>query len=449
MNPAAPTVRLTSLDAFRGIVMLLLIPNAFEGWAMDTMRERLPDNPVVVFLQTQLSHAAWTGCHLWDLIMPSFLFIAGVSLAYSRAARVHDGATFRQAFVHSLLRAAILMVLGLFLMITVEANIDLLWPLLLLALGLPLGKWLGRLLGRGESFPAKTVDNVLAVTVLTASIAWLWINSRRSNWAFHDVLPQLALAYVPAFLIAGRSLRAQILTVVAILVGYWLAFALYPLPPADLNPASVGIVPGDEVFTGLFAHWNKGTNIAAHFDAWFLNVMPRYEPFVFNSHGYVTLNFIPSTASVMLGVITGDLMRRGGDPRLIRNRLLWTGVAALVGGWVLGQTLCPLVKSIWTPSWVIFSTGWSLLFFAAFYHACEVRSRTRWALPLVVAGLNPITLYVFSRYFRYWILEVWRRPTQGVLFDGVWAPVAEAAAVMISLWLMAYVMYRLRIFVRI
>jgi heparan-alpha-glucosaminide N-acetyltransferase len=122
---------------------------------------------------------------------------------------------------------------------------------------------------------------------------------------------------------------------------------------------------------------------------------------------------------------------------------------ALGAGLLLGATLVPIVKSIWTPSWVIFSSGWALLFFGLFYHVVELHERRRWALPLVIAGLNPIVLYVFGRYYRYWIAAVWNKPTGGALLAGPWGPVVEAAVILISLWVLAYVLYRARIFVRV
>lgn len=449
MTNTPATARLTSLDALRGAVMLLLIPNTHDGLGLGTVAQQLPDSRLAAFLHDQFSHAQWSGAKLWDLVMPSFLFIAGVSLAFSRAARVHDAASRNDALVPAALRAAVLLVLGLLLMISVDRNIDLLWPLMLLMLGLPLGEWLRRALHRGPDFPAARVERWLTVIVLVAACAWLAANSTRANWELNDILPQLALAYVFAFLIAGRELRVQVLIVAGILFAYWLLFALYPLPPADLDMASVGVAPADEVFRGFFAHWNKGTNPAAHFDRWFLNLMPREQPFLYNDHGYATLSFIPAAASVMLGVITGDLLRAARDARRVRNALLFAGAIALGVGMLLGATLVPIIKSIWTPSWVIFSSGWTLLFFGLLYHVIELRGRRSWAVPLVVAGLNPIVLYVFARYYRYWIAAVWDKPTGGALLAGPWGPVVEAAVMLVSLWLLAYVLYRARIFVRV
>lgn len=433
--------------------MLLLIPNTFDGLGMREMSEHFPASSILSFLATQLTHAQWTGCTVWDLIMPSFLFIAGMSIAYSRASRIHDNATSRAALLHALQRSMALLLLGLLLMISVESYVDLMWPILLLMVGLPiatLGKaTLGHRLGINPGVPFTTIDAWLSGCILVSAAAWLAINGTRSNWMLHNILPQLGLVYVFAFFLAGRRLSIQALVAGTILGLYWLAFAVYPVPPASVDPSVSGRLPGDEVFSGFFAHWNKGTNLAADFDRWFLNLLPRAEPFRFNDLGLVTLNFIPSIVSVLFGVMTGEYVRAGRDLRVVRNRLLLVGITALGVGWGLGHTLCPIVKSIWTPSWVVFSTGLVLLLFVGFYHTCEVTGLRRWAFPLVIAGLNPLVLYVFSLYYRWWILEVWRRALGRQFFAGAYTPVIEATILGLSLLAMAYVLYRLRIFVRL
>ena len=75
-------------------------------------------------------------------------------------------------------------------------------------------------------------------------------------------------------------------------------------PPADFDLTWVG-VPKDwpHLLTGFAAHWNKNTNFAAWFDQWFLNLFPREKPFVFNGGGYLTLSFIPTLGTMILGLL--------------------------------------------------------------------------------------------------------------------------------------------------
>ena len=199
------------------------------------------------------------------------------------------------------------------------------------------------------------------------------------------------------------------LTALAILFAFWLAFLIFPLPGPGFSSTAVGVAPGDEFFLGYFAHWNKNTNLAAAFDRWFLNLFPTTEPFAFNTHGYETLNFIPTIVTMVLGTIAGDYLR-GDRPRVqTRNGLLTAGGFGVFGGLMLGWAACPIVKSIWTPSWTIFSAGLVTVALGCLYHVVDVRGYHAWTLPFVVAGLNPILLYTLALHYRWPVVEVWRR----------------------------------------
>ena len=82
------------------------------------------------------------------------------------------------------------------------------------------------------------------------------------------------------FLLGFRPRAMQWIASGLILVGYWAAFALYPLPGAGFDYAKVG-VPNDwpHLMTGFAAHWNKNSNLAWAFDTWFLNLFPAEKPF--------------------------------------------------------------------------------------------------------------------------------------------------------------------------
>src|SRR5215475_13311610 len=90
---AAASARLVSLDAYRGFIMLAM---AGEGFGFPQVAKQFPDNGVWHFLGYQFSHTPWVGCSFWDLIQPAFMFMVGVSMAYSYASRAVRGATYRQ-----------------------------------------------------------------------------------------------------------------------------------------------------------------------------------------------------------------------------------------------------------------------------------------------------------------------------------------------------------------
>ena len=442
--------RLTSLDAFRGIVMLLLIPNVYGGFGFHEMAHRSPEDPIWAVLASVFTHVSWSGCSIWDLILPAFLFMAGVSMPYSYESRKRRGDGDLEILGHVAVRATALVLLGVLVQLPLRTSIDALWPLLLLAVGLPVPEKLAGMVPANPRTVQLVAGGVWSGALLSISVAALIVNfGRIEGLALHDVLPQLGLGYVFAFMLVGRGRVVQALAALSILALYWLAFRMHHLPPAGFDPAAVGILPGDETFTGQFAYWNKSTNLAAAFDAWFLNLFPRPEPYVFNGHGYQTLNFIPSIATMIFGVMTGEYLRSARPGAQLRNGLFKAAAGGVFGGLLAGWLLCPIVKSIWTPSWTLFSAGWVLFGLALCYQTIDVAGRRAWAFPFIVAGRNSILLYVLALKYRWWILAPWHRGFGATAFTGDWGPILEALACGATLWLVAAVLYRLRIFIRL
>jgi heparan-alpha-glucosaminide N-acetyltransferase len=124
-------------------------------------------------------------------------------------------------------------------------------------------------------------------------------------------------------------------------------------------------------------------------------------------------------------------------------------------------TVGPIVKRIWTPSWAVFSAGWTLLMLAGFYWAIDMRGWRRWAFPLIVVGMNSIVMYCMAQLLKPWIRDTLKKhldaPVRSLLnrepnfsiFDGTYGPIVESAAIVAVLWLVCLWLYRRRIFVRI
>ena len=236
--------RLASIDAYRGFVMLLMMAEVLH---IGKVAESFPGNPVWEFLKFHTDHVAWAGCSLHDLIQPSFSVLVGVALPFSMASRIARGQPRATMTAHACWRALLLILLG----------------------------------------------------VLLRSLGW-----PRTNWTFDDTLSQIGLGYPLLFLVGFASRRVQWSAFAAILIGYWLAWALYPVAPPDFDFTKVG-VPADwpHHASGFAAHWNKNANLGATFDQWFMNLFPRGKPFVAHGGGYLTLNFIPTLATMILGRI--------------------------------------------------------------------------------------------------------------------------------------------------
>jgi predicted acyltransferase len=381
---SGPGDRLLSIDTYRGFVMLAM---ASGGLALGQAARLHPGSAVWDALKFHTDHVAWRGCSFWDLIQPSFMFIVGVAMPFSYASRAARGQGRAAQFGHALMRSAVLVLLGVFL-----------------------------------------------------ASAW----SQRTNWAFTNVLAQIGLGYPFVFLLLGRPARDQLGAALAILVGYWLLFALYPLPGTASPDGADGL-------TGFLAHWARDTNPAAAFDRVFLNLFPRPagSPFRTNDGGYTTLNFVPSIATMLAGVLAGGLLRSGASPVGRVRTLVLAGATCLAVGLALDPTVCPIVKRIWTPSWVVYSTGWTCLLLALFYGLIDVAGFRRWAFPMTAVGVNSIAFYMMSQLMKPFVAGQLQIHLGRTIFAGDYGPTVRSASVLLVFWAIAYAMYRQSIFVRI
>ena len=125
----------------------------------------------------------------------------------------------------------------------------------------------------------------------------------------------------------------------------------------------------------------------------------------------------------------------------------------MVSGWALGALgICPVVKRIWTPSWVLFSGGWCCLLLAAFYWVIDVRKVKGWAFPLIVIGVNSIAAYLIAHLFDAFIAKnlithLGQRPFQ--VFGAAYQPLVHGAFTLAVMWLLLLWMYRRRLFLKI
>lgn len=382
ITPAAG-VRNVAVDAYRGLVMLLMMGEALQ---LARVSAAYPGNGFWHFLAWNQTHVDWSGCSLHDTIQPGFSFLVGVALPYSIASRLAKGGTFRAMFGHALWRS-----------------------LLLIALGILLRS----------------------------------MHSSQTYFTFEDTLTQIGLGYPFLFLLGFRPPRWQWIALAAILFGYWLAWALYPIgtPPDWAHN-----------FTGFAAHWNKDANLGNAFDQWFLNLFPRTNPFVANSGGYLTLSFIPTLGTMILGLAGGRWLRASA-PRIPMKQLLAAGGIGIAAGLALHFTgICPIVKRIWTPGWTLFSGGLCFLYLAIFCWLIEVRGYRKWVFPLVVIGMNSIAAYVIAETLRGFIQDSFRihlgRAAFQVFGTGL-EPLLRGMAVLLVYWLVLLWMYRRKLFLRI
>jgi predicted acyltransferase len=332
---AAPASdRLVSLDAYRGFTMLAMASGGLGLKAVADLNERW--KPVA----HQVEHVDWTGCVFWDLIQPSFMFIVGVSMVFSFAARQGKGQSYPRQFLHAVKRAALLCLIGFFL----------------------------------DSYFARGVQI-----------------------QFIRVLQQIAIGYLIAFAVLPLGPRVQAVTAIFLLIGHTAAYMLYaPGIPPDA-PASAAKVLS--AASSLDPSWQPLDNFGRQLD------MRLHLPL--STGYYATFNAISSAATILFGVLIGELLRSGASATRKINVLLGAGLLGLAVGWAMSggggwtgielHNYIPMVKKLWTASFAIFAAGWTCLMLLAFYAIIDVAGYKMWAFPFVVVGMNSIAMYVIAQ----------------------------------------------------
>lgn len=388
-----PVLRNIAVDAYRGLVMLLMMGEVMHFADVAQAHPRSVFWHILAYNQT---HVEWAGMSLHDMIQPSFTFLVGVALPYSIASRTRKGESFAHQFRHVLWRSLVLIVLGLFLR----------------SIGQPL-----------------------------------------TYFTFEDTLSQIGLGYSFAFLLSYCRPRWQWIAFASILFAYWLAWAVYPAPGPTFDYAAVGVPAGWHYnFSGFAAHWNKNSNFGNAFDVWFLNLFPRTSRFAFNDGGYLTLSFIPTLGTMLLGLFAGRWYRESSS-RVPLKKFFFVGVALAGLALVFHFAgICPIVKRIWTPAWTLWSGGMCFLFLSAFAWIIDVKGIRRWAFPLIVVGLNSMAAYLIAHLCEEFIIgalhtHLGYAPFR--LLGTSYEPFLVGVAVMLTFWLMLFWMYRHKIFVKI
>jgi len=360
------------------------------------------------FIQPQFAHQAWQGCSLWDLIQPSFMFMVGIAVPFSCMKRREHGQSFLGMGWHALTRSILLVGLG--------------------------------------------------VMLATHS------GDKHTVFLFTNVLAQIGLGYFFLFILSRMGWEYMVSAIILILVGYTWFFINHPLPSAEQLAAIAGM-KGTEgaLLPGFSGHWNIHTNAAADFDRWFLNQLPQAKPFDYNLGGYQTLNFIPALATMLGGAVTGDFLIRSlhSEKRKCATLfiaglilvLVGTGldlkILPIIGAKLDHLTVLPVVKRIWTPSWAVLSGGWVLILLSIFYWLVEIAGMRRLVFPLVVVGMNSITIYLLHSLCGGWIRENLHKHLPEAAFVPGWEPVIERCGVLFVLWLVCFWLYRQKAFLKL
>jgi predicted acyltransferase len=358
VEPAVPQrpERLLSLDVFRGLTVAgMLLVNNPGTWSA---------------VYDPLEHAAWHGWTPTDLIFPFFLFIVGVSMAYSLVPRLERGDAPGRLFAKAAKRSAILVGLGLLLAAFPYYNLDL------------------------------------------------------SHLRIPGVLQRIGLAFfLASAVVLFAKPRAQWAIAAALLLGYWAAMMLIPVPGHGAGNLS------------------KDGSLAAYVDRAVLGTNHLWASAkTWDPEGL--LSTLPSVATVLLGVFAGRWMRSERTPAERLVGLFLAGNAAVVAGLVWDAAF-PINKNLWTSSYVLFTAGLAMHTLAVCYWLVDVRGRRRWAMPFAWFGMNAIFAFFLSGVMGRLLyqVKVGDRAIKEVIFDAAfasWLPAHDAslafALCFVALW---------------
>jgi len=285
---------------------------------------------------------------------------------------------------------------------------DLIFPFFLFIVGVAIPLALERRLAEGQprrALLAKIVRRSVAIFAL-GLVLHLVSSMSLATIRIPGVLQRIAVCYLAAalvFLVAGWRAEASIAA--ALLVGYWAVLTLVPVP---------GFGPGD---------LGKEANLAAWLDRAALGPHIWRIGRVYDPEGI--LSTLPAIATTLTGVLTGRWLAGLRPAGATVRGLLVAGVPCLLAGLVWGAAF-PINKSLWTSSYVVFTTGAALLTLAACYWLIEMRGWRWWTPPFVVLGVNALSVFFLSTLLAIALARVripaGGRPLQAVLFDWLFAP---------------------------
>jgi predicted acyltransferase len=343
-----------------------------------------------------LQHAPWHGWTPTDLIFPFFLFIVGITthlaLVSRRARGVGDGKVVRQIFI----RGGLIVLFGLLL----------------------------------NMFPFFPLERITGIRI-------------------PGVLQRIGVCYICAALLTLRTtVRQQVAVIAALLLGYWAAMTLIPVPGQSV----IGRALLDDPSASLAA-WLDRTVMGSHL--W--RSSKTWDP-----EGI--LSTMPAIGTTMLGVLAGRWLGRSERP--LSERLTWlfgTGALLMVGG-LIWNWVFPINKNLWTSSYVLFTGGMAAAALATCIWLIDALGIRGWTKPFEVFGVNPLLAFIGSGMMARLIYSVIRVsyegeavPVQRVIYETVfasWLAPRNAsllfAVTFVLLWVvLLWTLYRRRVYLRV
>jgi len=345
--------------------MFLLI-GEFTG-LMGSLTDQSLEGTFIYSLGEQFHHHPWNGLRFWDLIQPYFMFIVGLSLPFAVQNRKKKGENDRQILHHTLRRSAKLLFLG----------------------------WALYCIGPGEI-----------------------------TFYFQNVLAQISVTYLIAYLIMNRSITFQVIFSIGLLAITEVAYRLFSVEGFD-QPF---------VYLKNFGTW--------------LDLQYGGE----SSGGWASINAIPTAAHTIWGVLIGKLLMGQKSLKTKLKIMIITGLALVIVGYLM-DPITPIIKRISTSSFVIVSGGWSILSLAFLFWIIDLlQFKGKWTLFFSVVGMNSLFIYLFAHVGGGEFIEHIIHPFTYAFFDHwgtLYAQILTSVFVWMALWGICYWMYKNKIFIKI
>jgi predicted acyltransferase len=433
--------RLISLDAFRGLTIAgMVLVNNPGTWA---------------HIYNPLEHAAWHGITPTDFIFPFFLFIVGVAIPISLGKRIEegvDGKLYRKIFSRSVIIFALGLAISVIPFFQFQATDAPEW--LKMPIWLVMTAALFFLLLRKFAIAGILAGISIAGIIGMYAAGYTVVPYNFETMRIPGVLQRIAVCYlIVAILFLHTNWKQQLGVAVALLLGYWLLMTQIAVPGCE------GTTIDD-----------KACNLAAYIDRVVLTENHIWRAGkVFDPEGI--LSTLPAIVTTISGVLTGSWLlsgpraeANGADARLNKvSGLFFFGVVLVAIGWIW-NIYFPFNKSLWTSSYVVFTSGLALCTLGFCYWLIDIKGYRKWSKPFVIFGVNALALFVFSGIMArmigaYRVAGLEDKPiaVQKWVFDTIYSAIAQPvdasllyAISFILFWLfLMWLLYRKGIFIRV
>lgn len=349
--------RLTSLDVFRGItIMLMTLVNNPGSWAT---------------IYPPLLHSEWNGCTPTDLVFPFFIFIMGVAVPFAMPTKTYDGNTFNKIMVRSLR----MFCLGVFFNFFAKIQLFELEGIPLLLGRLTITAAVGYALMGNFSTKTKIYLST-SIFVVYLFLAYSGIEAYQ-NVRLPGVLQRIGIVYfIISLLYLKTAKNTQLIVAVGLLLGYWGLMTLVPRPGFEIT------------------NLEKGSNLAAWLDNFLLKGHMWEVTKTWDPEG--VLSTIPSIATGIAGLLLGQLLNSGFLKFEIVKKMAISGVL-LVGSGLLWNLVFPINKTLWTSSYVLYTAGLATLTLTVLYYLIDIANYKKGTKLFLIWGVNPMIVFFLSQ----------------------------------------------------